>query len=76
MAVFNQHPLFQIVNLMETVDCSGTHFIATSPIIRRRKTLGEAAIREIFDITQQHWNEQAQHLVRQGLNLFAVGGVV
>ncbi|WP_410176131.1 hypothetical protein [Serratia symbiotica] len=48
---------------MKTVDCSGTHFIATRPIIRRRKTLGEAAIREIFDITQQHWNEQARHLV-------------
>ncbi|WP_225085457.1 IS4 family transposase [Pectobacterium colocasium] len=76
MAVFNQRPLSHIVNLMDIADRSGTPFIAPSSVIQRRQTLGEAAVRELFDITQRHWNEQAQHPQWHGLNLFAVDGVV
>lgn len=76
MSVFCNRPMTEIVNLMDIVDRTGTPFTARSSVIQRRKTLGEAAVRELFDITQRHWNQQANHPQWHGLNLFAVDGVV
>lgn len=66
----------EIVNLMDITDRAGESFTARSSVIQRRKTLGEDAVRALFDITQQHWNQQATHPKWHGLNLFAVDGVV
>ncbi|KKF36680.1 IS4 family transposase [Erwinia tracheiphila] len=76
MSIFCDHPMTEIVNLMDITDRTGAPFTARSAVIQRRKTLGENAVRELFDITQQHWNQQAAHPKWHGLNLFAVDGVV
>ncbi|HEJ8010244.1 TPA: IS4 family transposase, partial [Serratia marcescens] len=76
MAVFCNRPITEIVGLMDIVDRNGCPFTARSSVIQRRKTLGEDAVRELFDITQRHWNLQAAHPRWHGLNLFAVDGVV
>lgn len=76
MSIFCNRPMTEIVNLMDITDRTGEPFTARSSVIQRRKTLGEDAVRELFDITQQHWNQQAAHPKWHGLNLFAVDGVV
>lgn len=76
MSVFCNRPMTEIVSLMDITDRNGTPFTAKSSVIQRRKTLGEDAVRELFDITQRHWNQQANHPQWHGLNLFAVDGVV
>ena len=76
MAIFNNKPMSHIVNLMDIVDRTGRSFTAPSSVIARRKTLGEDAIRVLFDITQQHWHAEAKHPLWHGLTLNAVDGVV
>lgn len=76
MAVFCNRPITEIVGLMDIVDRNGCPFTARSSVIQRRKTLAEEAVRELFDITQRYWNQQAAHPRWHGLNLFAVDGVV
>ncbi|SQI45010.1 Insertion element 4 transposase N-terminal [Serratia plymuthica] len=39
MAIYNNRPLSQIVNLMDIVDRTGRPFTAPSSVIQRRKTL-------------------------------------
>jgi len=74
MSIFCNRPMTEIVNLMDITDRTGAPFTARSSVIQRRKTLGEDAVRALFDITQQHWNQQASHPQWHGLNLFAVDG--
>ncbi|MEB4677799.1 transposase domain-containing protein, partial [Enterobacteriaceae bacterium G50] len=76
MCVFCDRPMTDIINLMDITDRAGAPFTARSSVIQRRKKLGEDAVRELFDITQQYWNEQAAHPQWHGLNLYAVDGVV
>ncbi|WP_432399622.1 IS4 family transposase [Pantoea allii] len=76
MSVFSNRPMTEIVNLMDICDRTGTPFTARSAVVQRRKTLGEDAVRELFDITQRYWHEQAAHPQWHGLNLFALDGVV
>ncbi|QLR44052.1 IS4 family transposase [Enterobacter sp. RHBSTW-00994] len=76
MSIFCDRPMTEIVNLMDITDRTGPPFTARSAVIQRRKTLGENAVRELFDITRQYWNQQAVHPQWHGLNLFAVDGVV
>lgn len=76
MSVFCNRPMTEIVNLMDIADRTGAPFTARSSVIQRRKRLGEDAVRELFDITQRHWNQQAAHPKWYGLNLFAVDGIV
>ncbi|CZW26421.1 transposase IS4 family protein [Enterobacter hormaechei] len=61
---------------MDITDRSGAPFTARSAVIQRRKKLGEGAVRELFDITQQYWNQQVSHPQWHGLYLFAMDGVV
>jgi len=61
MSVFCNRPLTEIVNLMDIVDSIGSPLTARSSVIQRRKTLGENAVRELFELTQQHWHGQANH---------------
>lgn len=76
MAIFNNKPLSHIVNLMDIVDRTGKPFTAPSSVIARRKTLGEDAIRVLFELTQKHWHEESKHPLWNGLTLNAVDGVV
>ncbi|WP_042870614.1 IS4 family transposase, partial [Dickeya poaceiphila] len=76
MAIFNNKPVSHIVNLMDIADRTGRPFTAPSSVIARRKTLGEDAIRVLFELTQQHWHEESRHPLWNGLTLNAVDGVV
>lgn len=76
MAIFNNKPLSHIVNLMDIADRTGSPFTAPSSVVARRKTLGEDAVRVLFELTQQHWHEEARHPLWHGLTLNAVDGVV
>lgn len=76
MDIFNNKPLSYIVDLMDIVDRTGRSFTAPSSVIARRKTVGEDAIRVLFDLTQKHWHEEAKHPRWHGLTLNAVDGVV
>lgn len=76
MSVFSNRLMTEIVNLMDICDRTGSPFTARSSFVQRRKTLGEDAVRELFDITQRHWNEQAVHPQWHGLNLFAIDEMV
>lgn len=76
MAIFNNKSMSHIVNLMDIVDRTGKTFTAPSSVIARRKTLGEDAVRVLFDLTQRHWHEEARHPLWNGLTLNAVDGVV
>ncbi|EAB2013420.1 IS4 family transposase [Salmonella enterica] len=76
MSVFCDRPMTDIVNLMDITDRTGAPFTARSSVIQRRKKLGESAVRALFDITQDYWNQQALHPQWHGLNLFTVDGVV
>ena len=76
IAVFCNRPMTEIVNLMGITERTGAPFTARSSVIQRRKKLGENAIRELFDITQQHWNQQAAHPQWHGLHLLGVDGLV
>lgn len=77
MSVFCDRPTTDIVNLMDITDrTQELPFTARSSVIQRRKKLSENAVRALFDITQNYWNQQASHPQWHGLNLFAVDGVV
>lgn len=76
MAIFDNKPLAHIGNLMDIVDRTGRSYTAPGSVIARRKTLGEDAIRELFNLTQKHWHEEARHPLWNGLTLNAVDGVV
>lgn len=76
MAIYNDKPLSQIVNMLDIVNREGKPFVAPSAVVQRRQALGEEAIRSLFELTQQHWNEQAHHPHWNGLTLLGVDGVV
>ncbi len=76
MSFFYNRPLTEIVNLMDIVDDSGSPFTARSPVIQRRKMLGENAVKTLFKLTQQYWHVQANHPHWHGLKLYGVDGVV
>lgn len=76
MAIYNNRPLSQIVNLMDIVDRTGRPFTAPSSVIQRRKTLGEDPIKALFALTAEHWHQEARHPLWHGLTLLGVDGVV
>ncbi|WP_061770728.1 IS4 family transposase [Serratia symbiotica] len=76
MAIYNNRPLSQIVNLMDIVDRTGRPFTAPSSVIQRRKTLGEDPIKTLFKLTADYWHQEARHPLWHGLKLLGVDGVV
>ncbi|WP_196137805.1 IS4 family transposase [Aliikangiella sp. G2MR2-5] len=76
MAIYNDKPLSQVVNMLDIVNRQGKPFVAPSAIVQRRQALGEDAIKAVFELTQRHWNDQALHPHWNGLTLLGVDGVV
>lgn len=76
MAIYNDKPLSQIINMLDIVDRDKKAFVAPSAVIQRRQDLGVQAIEKVFDLTQAHWNKEAHHPQWNGLSLLAVDGVV
>ena len=76
MAIYNDKSMADIVNLLDIVDREGKPFVAPSALTQRRKTLGEAAAKALFQCTQKHWVENANLPDWNGLTLLGVDGVV
>ncbi|WP_299011940.1 IS4 family transposase [uncultured Shewanella sp.] len=76
MAIYNDKPLSQIINMLDIVDRDKKAFVAPSAVIQRRQDLGVQAIESVFDLTQAHWHKEAHHPQWNGLSLLAVDGVV
>jgi len=76
MAIYNDKSMADVVNLLDIVDREGKPFVAPSALTQRRKNLGEAAMKALFQCTQSHWFEQAHLPQWNGLTLLSVDGVV
>ena len=76
MAIYNDKPLSQIINMLDIVDRDKKAFVAPSAVIQRRQDLGIQAIEKVFDLTQAHWHKEAQHPRWNGLSLLAGDGLV
>lgn len=76
MAIYNDKPLSQIINMLDIMDRDKKAFVAPSAVIQRRQDLGVQAIKAVFDLTQTHWNKEAHHPRWNGLSLLGVDGVV
>ena len=76
MAIYNDKSMAHIVNMLDIVDREGKPFVAPSALTQRRKDLGEAAMKALFECTQAHWNREALHPNWNGLTLLGVDGVV
>lgn len=76
MAIYNDKPISQIINMLDIVDRDKKAFVAPSAVIQRRQDLGVQAIESVFDLTQAHWHKEAHHPQWNGLSLLAVDGVV
>ncbi|RHW74542.1 IS4 family transposase [Colwellia sp. RSH04] len=76
MAIYNDKSMADVVNMLDIVDREGKPFVAPSALTQRRKSLGESAMKSLFNCTQKHWNEKANHPHWNGLTLLGVDGVV
>lgn len=76
MAIYNDKSMADVVNMLDIVDREGKPFVAPSALTQRRKNLGEAAMKALFNCTQQHWNREANHPHWNGLTLLGVDGVI
>ena len=76
MAIYNDKPLSQVINMLDIVDREKRPFVAPSAVVQRRQDLGVDAIKKVFELTQSHWNKEAEHPCWNGLNLLAVDGVL
>lgn len=76
MAIYNDKPLSQIVNMLDIVNRDKCAFVAPSAVVQRRQDLGSNAIEKLFDLTQEFWNKEAEHPCWNGLTLLAIDGVV
>jgi len=75
-AIYNDKSMADVVNMLDIVDREGKPFVAPSALTQRRKNLGEAAMKALFDCTQRHWNQNANHPHWNGLTLLGVDGVI
>lgn len=76
MAIYNDKSMADIVNMLDIVDRTGNPFVAPSALTQRRKNLGEAAAKALFECTQKHWTQQANLPGWNGLTLLGVDGVL
>ncbi|WMS92253.1 IS4 family transposase [Pseudoalteromonas sp. HL-AS1] len=76
MVIYNDKSMADVVNMLDIVDRDGKPFVAPSALTQRRKNLGEAAMKALFECTQRHWNNDANHPHWNGLTLLGVDGVV
>lgn len=76
MAIYNNKSMKDLVNQLDIVDREGKAFVAPSALTQRRKTLGEAAIKSVFECMTSSWLESAKLPQWNGLTLLGVDGVV
>ncbi|UXI00145.1 IS4 family transposase [Photobacterium sp. TY1-4] len=76
MAIYNDKSVKDLVNQLDIVDRTGKAFVAPSALTQRRKTLGEPAMRAVFERMTAAWMEGANLPHWNGLTLLGVDGVV
>ena len=76
MAIYNNKSMKDLVNQLDIVDRTGKAFVAPSALTQRRKTLGEGAIKAVFERMTTSWLESAKLPQWNGLTLLGVDGVV
>lgn len=76
MAIYNDKSMKDLVNQLDIVDRTGKAFVAPSALTQRRKTLGEPAMKAVFERMTTSWLKSAQLPQWNGLTLLAVDGVV
>lgn len=65
-----------LVNQLDIVDRRGKAFVAPSALTQRRKTLGEGAIKAVFERMTTSWLKSAKLPQWNGLTLLGVDGFV
>lgn len=76
MALFRRMSAWDVVNHMDIMLPGKRPLVAPSAVVQGRQQLGSEAVREVFSLTQQRWNSEAQHPQWLGLTLLGVDGVV
>jgi hypothetical protein len=65
-----------LVNQLDIVDRTGKAFVAPSALTQRRKTLGEAAMKSVFERMTTSWLKSANHSQWNELTLLTIDGIV
>ncbi len=76
MALYNDKSMKDLVNQLDIVDRTGKAFVAPSALTQRRKTLGEPAMKAVFERMTSAWVKGANLPEWNGLTLLGVDGVV
>lgn len=76
MAIYNDKSMKDLVNQLDIVDRTGKAFVAPSALTQRRKTLGEPAMKAVFERMTSAWVKGSNLPEWNGLTLLGVDGVV
>jgi IS4 transposase len=76
MALYRHIPMGQIVNQLDILLPGKRPFVAPSAVVQARQRLGEDAIKQVFEQTQQLWHDALPQSDWCGLRLLGVDGVV
>lgn len=76
MAIYSDTSIANVINQLDILDREGKPFVAPSALTQRRKTLGEAGARGVYETMTQHWLAHANLPTWNGLMLLGVDGVV
>lgn len=76
LSLFRRMSAWDVVSRMDIMLPGQRPLVAPSAVVQGRQRLGSAAVREVFELTQQRWHAAAQHPTWSGLRLLSVDGVV
>jgi len=76
MALFRGESVRQLITKLDIMLPDDVGFVARSAVTQARQKLGSAVVRDVFQMTQQQWHQQAEHPHWYGLNLYGLDGVV
>lgn len=76
MAIYSDMSIANVINQLDILDRDGKPFVAPSALTQRRKTLGEAGARGVYETMTAHWLANANLPSWNGLTLLGVDGVV
>lgn len=76
MALYRHIPMGQLVNQLDILLPGNRPFVVPSAVVQARQRFGEEAIKQIFEQTQQRWQDTLPQSDWCGLRLLGVDGVV
>lgn len=76
IALFRGESVRQLITKLDIMLPDDVGCVARSEVTQARQKLGSAVVRDVFQMTQQHWHQQAEHPHGYGLNLYGLDGVV